>query len=101
VAVPTHCFKAVELVTADGKKQLLAYVVPNKKDLGITGPESQKLLAASRVSVASLEKTLGGVDLFPDLSAAEAKKLKGSADAPVRFNNPQKYDFANLVWPQK
>lgn len=101
VAVPTHCFKAVELVTADGKKQLLAYVVPNKKDLGITGPESQKLLAASRVSVASLEKTLGGVNLFPDLSAAEAKKLKASADAPVRFNNPEKYDFANLVWPQK
>lgn len=101
VAVPTHCFKAVELVTPDGKKQLLAYVVPNKKDLGTTGPESRKLLAESRVSVASLEKTLGGVNLFPDLSAADAKKLKASADAPVRFTNPDKYDFANLVWPQK
>ena len=101
VAVPTHCFKAVELVTPDGKKQLFAFVVPNKKDLGITGAASQKILADSRVSVAALEKTLGGVNLFPELSAADAKKLKAVDHPSIRFPDPDKFDFANLVWPQK
>jgi endonuclease G, mitochondrial len=100
IAVPTHCFKAVELVTPDGKKQLFAFVVPNKQELGTTGAAAKTILADSRVSVAALEKTLGGVDLFPDLSATEAKALKPIGNPTIRFQNPDKYDFANLVWPQ-
>lgn len=100
IAVPTHNFKTALLEFPDGKKQLIAFVVPNQFNLPRRPMDAQKTLFKSRVSVQELERLLGGVNLYPTLKASEAQSLKSTATPTITFPNANQYQFANLVWPQ-
>jgi endonuclease G len=100
IPVPTHCFKAVLLTLPDGSHKMFAYLVPNTKDVPTLLTQYGPMLRASRVSVDSIEKALGGADLFAKtgIPSAEQSKMESDSNSPLTFRNVSKYPNARVLW---
>jgi endonuclease G len=70
MAVPTHTYKVVLCVHADGEKEMFGFVVPN-----IDKPTGR--INDYTFSVKEVER-LTGLDFFAALPTAEQKRLEGA-----------------------
>ncbi len=109
VAVPSHSFKTVLLEYPDGRKQAMAFVMPNRADLPIKGDDSMRqLIRGSMMPVSKLENLIaaqqgtppGSVKLYPELTGADQRLKDAPPPKTVSIPNWQKYPFANFIWPQ-
>jgi endonuclease G len=110
VAVPTYSFKTVLLEYPDGHKQMMAFMMPNRHDLPVKGDDGmRKLIHGAMIPVSQLENIIaaqqgtkpGSVQLYPQLVGAAGKALRNAPPpATLTIPNPEKYSYANFIWPQ-